>query len=352
MTRSSAKAALWRLWASKRVLLRGAAVGLIYHRIASLECDPELLGVSPERFAQQVSVLSRDFNLVPAAELFALLESGRRIPKRTVCITFDDGYADALSAAYPILREHGAPGTLFVSSGYLDAPHEFWWDEIAHLCLSAHELPAQLDIAVQGAERFQADLGPVASYPAHVAGQYAAWNVTEPPPTGRQQLYLDLSAYIKRLTPELRLAALGSLREQTGIAPQRRATHRSMDSAEVVEIARDGLLEIGGHTVDHQMLSVCSADEQRSQIQADKAALERLTGRELRSFSYPHGGWDDFGDEAASIVQSVGYAGAFTTRSDVTTPWTDRFRVPRFLPRQMAAEELADTLTSWFSGNR
>lgn len=341
---------LKRAWRSTRARLGGTAAVLIYHRIAEHASDPERLCVTPERFAEQVGMLSRDFNVMPAGELMGLLADGGRLPRRSVAITFDDGYADALHAALPALRAAGVPGTMFVSSGAVDSACEYWWDELEQVCLTANELPEQIAIDAAGA-RVSASLGADAVYSAESEARHAGWDVTQPPPTARQRLYLQLAGFLKRLAPDARAVALGSLREQCGIAPVRRETHRALTSAEVAQLAQDALAEVGGHTVDHQMLSACSAEEQRHQIADDKRRLEELCGGKLVSFSYPYGTYDDFDADSVRLVRESGYLGACTTDSDAVVAWGDRFRVPRYLPRHAAPADLSATLARWLDGD-
>jgi peptidoglycan/xylan/chitin deacetylase (PgdA/CDA1 family) len=89
---------------------------LMYHSIARVDHDPNALCVPPERFAQQLSTL-RAFGLrgVSVGELLAARERGRA--RNLVGLTFDDGYADFLTTACPILEDHGFTGTVFVLSG-------------------------------------------------------------------------------------------------------------------------------------------------------------------------------------------------------------------------------------------
>jgi peptidoglycan/xylan/chitin deacetylase (PgdA/CDA1 family) len=351
MTAGSARQTIKAVWRSARMRVGGAAAVLIYHRISSMESDPELLALSPERFDEQVAALSRDFNVVPVDEVFRLLDRPGRMPKRTVAITFDDGYADALHSAVPILHAHGVPGTLFLSSGAVDSPDEYWWDQLEQICFAPAELPPTITIDT-GARTFSHSLGKDAIYPPETAMRDASWNVTQPTPGGRQRLYLELASFMRQLPPAERNPAMASLLKQTGAAPTTRTSHRTLDAAEVALLSRDPLIGLGGHTIDHAVLSACSTEEQRHQIHDDKLRLEQLCERRLTSFSYPHGGFDDFNAESRRLVQAAGYEGACTTDSDICVAWGDRFRVPRYLPRDMSADDLSAKLARWLDEGR
>jgi peptidoglycan/xylan/chitin deacetylase (PgdA/CDA1 family) len=89
---------------------------MMYHSIAPVDHDPNALCVSPDRFAQQLAAL-RAIGLrgVGVGELLAARRRGRG--RNLVGLTFDDGYADFLTTACPILADHGCTGTVFVLSG-------------------------------------------------------------------------------------------------------------------------------------------------------------------------------------------------------------------------------------------
>lgn len=108
-----------------RSRLTPGALILGYHRVADLQSDPHGLAVSVEHFAQQLEVLQRLAQPLPLAQLVAHLKAGT-LPPRAVALTFDDGYADVLYQALPLLERYEIPATLFVVTGCLGEP--FWWE--------------------------------------------------------------------------------------------------------------------------------------------------------------------------------------------------------------------------------
>ena len=100
--------------------LRSSPLILLYHRVANAELGPHSnvsgLSVTPEHFEQQLAVLRRRF---APLRLRDLLESPPRFRHPAVAVTFDDGYADNLHAALPLLERFGIPATFFVTSGML-----------------------------------------------------------------------------------------------------------------------------------------------------------------------------------------------------------------------------------------
>jgi len=104
----SSRYAWWRRplpWDRPRVLM--------YHMVRDHRPGARFnkLRVPPARFEQQVRWLKdKGFTFVFASQLF----SGEQLPERCVCLTFDDGYADNLAAADPVLEAAGAKATLYL----------------------------------------------------------------------------------------------------------------------------------------------------------------------------------------------------------------------------------------------
>lgn len=105
---------------------------LMYHSVARVHHDPNALCVPPERFAQQLTTLrAAGLRGVGVGELLAAGRRGRG--HNLVGLTFDDGYADFLTAACPILEDHGFTGTVFVLSGRPGGTNA--WDPVPPLNL-------------------------------------------------------------------------------------------------------------------------------------------------------------------------------------------------------------------------
>ena len=343
-----------RQWA-RRIAYRhvgGTGLVLIYHRVADLERDPQLLAVSPATFDAQMAVLAERFRVVPLSELVGSLRR-KRVAARSVGVTFDDGYADNLLTAAPVLQAHCVPATVFVSSGYVDAGREFWWDEIERLVLSPGALPERIDLAA-GAATFTADLSRTATYSAHDAEAHVGWDVTttEPESGERQRLYADLCAFVRPLLVEAREQVLAQLREAAGASQQVRETHRPLTAAEVRHLDAMGLVEVGAHTRDHALLSALPIEAQHGQIERDRRELTSILGHAPALFSYPYGGLEAYSDASAGLVARTGYEGACANHAAVVKPWTDPYRIPRISVGDVDAESFSATLAGWFDDPR
>src|SRR5690242_1917088 len=109
-------------------MYQGAApVILMYHSITPYQEDPYLVTVSPERFARQMQWLrNRGLRGVCIRDLLRGRSDGNG--RGLVGLTFDDGYADFLAYAVPVLQAYGFTATVFLIAGLLGGDNA--WDNM------------------------------------------------------------------------------------------------------------------------------------------------------------------------------------------------------------------------------
>lgn len=117
---------------------------VLYHRIAPVKNDPHKLCVSPDNFREQIKFLKENFRVVPLVQLVQEIRANK-LKNKTLAVTFDDGYADNLHSALPILEEYGIPATVFLTAGYVGQNKPFYWDE--NTALEDRGQPMTLDEA-------------------------------------------------------------------------------------------------------------------------------------------------------------------------------------------------------------
>ncbi len=107
---------------------------LMYHSVAPGAAPSSRLVVSPELFDKQMRLLrTRGFNVIPAEELARNVKEGKKMPLHTVAITFDDGYKDNYTCAFPVLKKYGLPAAIFVITGEVGRGDRLSWDEIRQM---------------------------------------------------------------------------------------------------------------------------------------------------------------------------------------------------------------------------
>jgi peptidoglycan/xylan/chitin deacetylase (PgdA/CDA1 family) len=324
------------------------ALILLYHRVASLRSDPWSLAVTPRRFEEHLEVLRREAHPIRLERLpRALVDS--ELPDRAVAVTFDDGYADNLYSAKPLLERYDVPATVFLPSGLLGTKREFWWDELDGLLLQPGRLPGSLRMKINGkAHRWQ--LGEAARYPRSDLRHYRHWRAWEDPPSPRHALYKSMWDLMHALPANERNRVLVELRGWAGVEQAGRSSHRLLSVEEAVDLARGGTIEIGAHTVTHPSLSTLPVDSQRLEIVRSKATLEDIVGVPVTSFAYPYGKRSDYSGQTITLVREAAFARACTNFTGLVKRSTDGFQLPRLQVHDWDGDAFLEQLVKWFDG--
>lgn len=325
----------WRRLAEPRIVV------LMYHRVSDLICDPWDQCVSPRHFDEQLYALADHMDVLPIGSVEDALKHGGP-GYRAAVLTFDDGYADNLHAAKPILSHHGLPASFFLSTDALRRNVEFWWDELERIFLYPGRLPQELELHVNG-RWYSWSLEGQADYSRSDWDRHCRWRAWTPPVTPRQRVYYGVWNLMRTLPHQQRETLLLSLSEWSNMLRTPRATHRVMSQDEAGDLARDSLFELGAHGARHVALPYQPVDEQIADIRASKSNIESLVNKPVRYFAYPFG---DSSAETAAAVRDAGFSGALTTREAAVGRRANPWQWPRCKVYDWSGEQLARRVTS------
>jgi peptidoglycan/xylan/chitin deacetylase (PgdA/CDA1 family) len=219
-----------------------------------------------------------------------------------VSLTFDDGYRDNYSEAFPALRARGLPATVFVTAGHLDSGAPFWWDRLAGAVRAAPARDYSLDLG-RGPETVRLD-----------------------DDSSRRRLIDQASARVKMIPHTQACAWLAALVAELGGEPAEDRSVLTWDEAR--EMAAAGI-EIGSHTLDHPILSRLDPAEAVRQVVISRRVIEERIGRPVRFFAYPNGTPADFTPVVERAVRAAGYEAALTTIDGRPRISSDLFRLER-----------------------
>jgi len=324
MVKRRLKATIRRLAGS--VLRRSGIVCLNYHRIGDGRASPfdrGLWSATADGFDRQLGWLKANFDVVSPGDLPEVLRARRG---RHVIVTFDDGYLDNFTVAYPILRAHRLTASFFVATGFID---DGWrlppWDEIAWMVrtggTSAVALPGFLPDAVE---------------------------YDEP---DRERAIRVLRARYRELSGENAERFLAALGEATGTGRHaRKGSERLWMTWDMVREMRGGGMTLGGHTVNHPMLSRLSRQDQWKEIGGCGRRLAEELGEPMRVFAYPFGKPGSFNADTRACLEEAGVRTAFTYHGGFARidDW-DAYGVPRSAIEQDTTfdEFRAEVMAPW-----
>lgn len=286
----------------------GAALSILtYHAVTSQAPPLDDWCFMPARsFAAQMAFLHRfGFDVPPLGEAIPALRAGQ-LNRRSVAITFDDGYRNNITTALPILERFGFPATIFVVSGLIDSRKALWPNRV----VAAVETSAKPSINFQGTVL---SLG----------------SREERAQTARDLQFLIKSAFAAN--PDDGAEEVERLCD-TAIDPDFGAEHdfAMLDERTIRDAAGHGLIEFGAHTVTHPLLAQLATGDVEAEVLGSVARVAQAAGRPCRQFSYPNGRFIDFDSRAVSALERAGVECAVTTLQDRARPDDDPLLLPRW----------------------
>ena len=275
-----------KLWSL--LCARSTAVILTYHRIVR-ENGGELVRslsgveVSLDSFRKQVEYLREKCSVMPLEEVVERVKRGESL-RNVAVITFDDGWKDNYTNAYPLLLRHGLPATIFLVTGYVGTTYWFWPERIIHLLSKIEKRRIPIP------EFMREWVGPRFRY------------FPMPADAGEMDVFIGRLKYLSGKEQESVIEHLAAL---TGVSSAELEGERIvLGWDEVVEMANNQI-SFGSHTETHPILTEVSLERVRKEILDSKREIENRIGRPCLGFAYPNGDWDE---RVRDLVIESGYA--------------------------------------------
>jgi peptidoglycan/xylan/chitin deacetylase (PgdA/CDA1 family) len=277
-------------------LCRGVGAVLMFHHVRPARLDPfqpnRMLEITPS-FLEQVIVGLRDANI----DLVSLDEVHRRLTERDfgrrfACLTLDDGYRDNKEFAYPIFKRYAVPFAIFVPTSFPDRLGQLWWLMLELAIANSDTIELTIDGALQ---------------------RISCASLTQ-----KREVYSRMYWWLRDLPTNAEITDIVSgLARRCGLDPRALCEKDCMTWSEIADMARDPLVTIGAHTVNHVILSKVSEADARSEIKLGRAELKEALGKAPDHFAYPFGDASTAGPREFAAARDAGYKMAVTTRPGV-----------------------------------
>ena len=254
--------------------------------------------IPADEFRWQIAHLKRHYEVLPLSEIIARRIAGQPLPPRCAAITFDDGLRNNFEVAFPILRELNVPATMYLATGYIDTDVLLWQD--------------RLFAEIQSFDSMKLDLS------SHTLGRHQ-WNNA----ANRQHVFDTLLARLKQLPVEHKDCILADICSQTQNAGLKNSTSHDfqlMSWENASEMLDSGLIEIGPHTVNHELLSRLPDEQVHSEIADSHAAVLENLGTSSPTFAFPNGTKADYDQRVFYALKECGIPAAVTTVSGLNRP--------------------------------
>lgn len=321
------------LLSAARACQRTGSVILTYHGVLS-GCDgnrDDFLNhnfVPAKMFEQHLHYISRYYRPIGLRDLIACYEKGKTPPPRSVAVTFDDGFANNYTVAYPLLRRYGVPFTVFLTTGLIDRPGAQLWTERVKRAIHL----------------FSGD-----SVVLDVHGRDIRYSLSSL--QAREAVARKILLMLKRLPVGQRNLELDAIERVCGrpsLSPDECERYDFLTWHQIREMASAGV-EFGSHTMQHPILSTLDAATLQSEIAESKRQIEEALGRPCYAFAYPNGSAADYGEREKRALRAAGYRCALSLRGGVNGRYPDLFQLDRInigrrLDHSMFQAEVAGVL--------
>jgi len=303
----------------------GSCAVLLYHRVTQSQTDPQQLSVTPANFNAHLEHLKNNYHLLTIKEFQYYLENKKKFPKKSVLITFDDGYADNYLEALPILEKHTAQALFYIATGTLNTDVEFWWDAIERIVLLSVHKTEEEKYVLNGVE----------------------YNLSGLDNTKRFELYEQLLPALRVMNSSLREEKINELGRIFN-SSQGRASHRAMTYEELKKMDLSNAAVIGAHTHLHPSLGALTYEEQLKEIETSKNILEQHLNKKITHFSYPFGTIKDFNADTLDIMKKMNFQLVAANIPYLVHKNTDQYSFTRFLVRDWNSGEFEKQMQSFF----
>jgi peptidoglycan/xylan/chitin deacetylase (PgdA/CDA1 family) len=292
---------------------RGCGMVFILHSVVDDDAPypDETLRCSARQLAKVLHWLrGENVEFVDLEEAVRRLRDGS--PRPFACFTLDDGYADNLTHALPVMERFDAPFTVYVTTGMITREIDAWWFGLADLIRSQDRvtLTPQLSLDCR-------DL------------------------PGKRRAFKRLESLIHRdfgLLPHLREAIA-----KGGIDCRTLVDREALTEDQLRRLSRHPLVTIGGHTTTHRNLAQASDAEVQWEIAENRQFLQNVTGQSIKHFAYPFGHERACGEREGRICRETGFRTAVTTRPGTlfAEHADDLYALPRL---HLACDDTSSTL--------
>lgn len=247
--------------------------------------------VKQSNFEMLLQFLKKHFCICSLAEFAQFTRQERGVTKLYCILTFDDGYADFMHYAWPVLQSQKIPVTMFLPTALIGTAHAFWWDRLYHRCMHLERLGRN--------EKFN-------------GATPLLQQLVKVPVPKRAPLIYQLIEFFQSWPLAKVQALLDDL--ENG---QRGDEKNVLMNWDEVETLRKSGVHFGSHTRHHLNLAAISQESLQEEVALSRQDLETRLHETIDTFSFPGG---HFSPEALEAVVKAGYAHACSMRKGINRP--------------------------------
>jgi peptidoglycan/xylan/chitin deacetylase (PgdA/CDA1 family) len=272
-----------------RVCQEHPCIILLYHRIVDDHSKYLSKGAAVHHhikdFKREIAYFKRNFQILSMDEVVNHIKSGRGFERPSITITFDDGYLDNYTLAYPVLKQHGVPATIYLTTGLVGTLGGIWTEQLGLAFLETKK------------DHF--------NFPVLLGDKTIPIKTRKE----KEQANSEVSEALKLRPDDKRRELIQELLEKLEVSEKDGRDFRErmmLNWNEVQEMRKDGIT-IGSHSHTHPILSQMSSEKAKEEILSSKKVVEKNADIEVKHFSFPNGREEDFSKELRDYCRRIGF---------------------------------------------
>lgn len=284
--------------------LSGKGCIFMFHRIVKDENRSSILPlqdleVSPEYLETVINYcLDNNYEIISLDKLYEYLNLNKFPEKRFAVFTFDDGYRDNYTLAYPVFKKYNLPFAIYITNCFPDRKAKIWWYALEKLFAQQDKL----SFVFKGMQ-YEFDF----SYKSNI-----------------RSIYLQLENLITQVPEEDLDELFDKIFSDNNIDIYSFINVLALTWDEIKKLSEDELVTIGAHTVTHRSLKQLNDKECYDEMYNSKKIISDFIGKEVEHFSYPFGSKNFAGQREFDFAKKIGFKTATTTRKGHIFPKHDK----------------------------
>lgn len=274
---------------------------------------PEIKGMDVALFRKQLEFFSKNFNVVRMEDVIAAISVGKKLPENALLLTFDDGYIDHYTYAFPLLEEFGFQGSFFIPGKTFTTHQLLDVNKIHYILASANIYNLMEDVL----ELMNYYRGREFDYASNdeLINIYAVANRFDCKET------IFVKRILQTVLPEkLRNKISSELFEKyVGVSEERLAYELYMTEEQIRTMKRHGMF-IGLHGYDHYWLGNLPEEKMREDIDKAIESLNEFINPNSWVMNYPYGSYNQ---SVLDYIKSKGSVVGLTTEVGVADLLSD-----------------------------
>lgn len=234
-------------------------------------------------FENQMEYLKDHFDIVSLEQGLELSRKGE-LKGQKIVITFDDGFYNNFSIAFPVLEKYQIPATIYLATAFIDSPDTIWFAKVIH--------------AIGKTDRNSLEWR---------GKKYDLSN-----PQKKELSSAKLQGSMKSLPHHELLEELQVIGDLLGVPWDGTEEYSVLDTPQIRAMQESGLVQFGAHTHKHAILSRISGKSQKEEIEKSLKKVEEVTGKKCRHFAYPNGGAKNYDGNTLEILKNSSVQSAVT----------------------------------------